>query len=115
LRLSRCGAPNVRALWHHLFGPSAIWRGLGIIPRLYLSPRYLCTDFKIAFISPRFDLFAFPILGLMGCTAMESVNEHSELRADTVPTAEQKIAMRAHGSLARRSNIGVKLMQSARR
>jgi hypothetical protein len=44
----------------------------------------------IAFTSPRFSLFAVPMLALMGCTAMESVNELSQVRADGVPTAEQR-------------------------
>jgi hypothetical protein len=41
----------------------------------------------MAFASPRYALLA--VLALTGCTAMESVNQRSEIRADGVPTAEQ--------------------------
>jgi hypothetical protein len=44
----------------------------------------------MAFTLLRFSLFAAPMLALMGCTAMESVNELSEVRAGGVPTAEQQ-------------------------
>jgi len=44
----------------------------------------------MAFTSPRFVRLAIPLLALMGCTAMESVNELSEVHTDGVPTAEQR-------------------------
>jgi hypothetical protein len=44
----------------------------------------------MAFTSPRFVLLAISTLALMGCAAMETMNELSEVRADEVPTAEQR-------------------------
>ena len=45
---------------------------------------------KMAFTSLRYALLAIFALALMGCTAMESVNELSQIRADAAPTAEQQ-------------------------
>jgi hypothetical protein len=45
----------------------------------------------MAFTSPRYALLAILALALMGCAAMESVNELSQTRADGVPTAAQQV------------------------
>jgi hypothetical protein len=44
----------------------------------------------MAFTSSRFSVFAVPMLALMGCTAMESVNELSEVHPDGSSTAERQ-------------------------